>query len=131
VFKKAASVRAVLDRDPARPLELPLPDSAEYGLRRWQAAYDAERPAPEVLQQRVDADLAAFDDEVQRERAQRLAMHGAADDDGWVQVGSANSLRLTHSLAHSLTSCGVVARVYSPQRGCLCLCMCMCLCLCL
>ena len=65
-----------------------------FGLRRWQAAYDAERPAPEVLQQRVDADLAAFDDEVQRERAQRLAMHGATDEEGWVQVRTAPIARL-------------------------------------
>ena len=29
VFKKVASVRAILDRDPGRPLELPLPGPAE------------------------------------------------------------------------------------------------------
>eukprot|EP00037_Helgoeca_nana_P008127 m.72522 g.72522 ORF g.72522 m.72522 type:complete len:269 (-) comp18734_c0_seq1:212-1018(-) len=85
-FRKAASVRAILDRDASKPLELPLPENTDFGLERWQAEYDAARPSAEVLQQQVDADLATFDDEVQRGRAQRIASHGAVDEDGWVQV---------------------------------------------
>lgn len=63
-----------------------------FGVKRWQAQYEAARPAPDVLQERVDTDLAAFDDVVQREKAQRLAAHGSVDEDGWIQIAQGGKI---------------------------------------
>eukprot|EP00041_Stephanoeca_diplocostata_P007382 m.104433 g.104433 ORF g.104433 m.104433 type:complete len:283 (+) comp16847_c0_seq1:362-1210(+) len=84
VFAKAVALRAALELE--RVLELPRPNATEFGMQKWERAFDASRPDAAVLQQMVDEDLNAFDDKVAQERAQRLASHGMEDADGWTMV---------------------------------------------
>jgi len=86
VFKKASALKAALQLDTTVHRDLPEPSAETFGLEKWKAEYDAERPAASVLQAKIDADLNMFDDERAREKATRLAMDGKEDEEGWTTI---------------------------------------------
>jgi len=86
VFKKAASLQKALHFDPTEERMLPQRPAEAFGLQRWREEYEAARPDAAELQARIDADLAAFDDEKARDKALRMAMDGKEDEEGWTVV---------------------------------------------
>ena len=86
VFTKAASLQKALKFDLTEDRVLPRRPAAAFGVNRWREEYDAARPDAAELQEKIDADLAAFDDERAREKALRMAMDGKEDEEGWTVV---------------------------------------------
>lgn len=86
VFQKVGSLQKALQFDSSEERLLPQRPAEAFGLQRWQDEYDAARPDAAELQARIDADLAAFDDEKARDKALRMAMDGKEDEEGWTVV---------------------------------------------
>lgn len=92
VYKKAKSVRTAMGRvdSPDSPIVVKAPEVA--GVEKWKAAYWSSRPDPAELKESVDAAVKAFDDAVDRQKAEQILLvrlHGSCSHaSGSVRRGS-------------------------------------------
>lgn len=85
VFEESDSVSAALNVS-NKVFKLEGPDKSKYGMAKWIKAYEESIIDQQQLQASVDTAMEQFDDKTAKRKADKLAMHGTEDDEGWITI---------------------------------------------